>query len=91
MLRRKERELELRRQGKEATRLVPCKDSDGECFLICEFEIDIGRISVKSLIAMRAVLPSTEYKLLKNRKCARESRKKRKQQITENRHILKIC
>jgi hypothetical protein len=28
---------------------------------------------------MRLVLPSTEYRLIKNRKCAREARKKRKE------------
>jgi hypothetical protein len=37
-------------------------------------------VSVKGLIAMRSVLPSQEYRLLKNRKCAREARKKRKVQ-----------
>lgn len=71
--------------------LEPVDDSHGECFRICEFVIDIGLISVKNLIAMRAVLPSPEYKLLKNRKCARESRKKRKQQIAEDRELLQIC
>ena len=49
-------------------------------FLICQFVIDIARISVKDLIAMRKFLPFQEYRQLKNRKCARESRKKRKQQ-----------
>lgn len=48
-------------------------------FLICQFVIDICRISVKDLISMRNLLPSQEYRLLKNRKCARESRKRRKQ------------
>ena len=49
-------------------------------FLICQFVIDIARISVKDLISMRKLLPYQEYRVLKNRKCARESRKKRKQQ-----------
>ena len=49
-------------------------------FLICQFVIDIALISVKDLISMRKLLPFQEYRLLKNRKCARESRKKRKQQ-----------
>ena len=42
--------------------------------------IEIEALTIKGLIAMRQVLPSQEYKLLKNRKCARESRKKRKEQ-----------
>jgi hypothetical protein len=35
---------------------------------------------VKDLIAMRKFLPSQEYRLLKNRKSAKESRKKHKQE-----------
>jgi hypothetical protein len=35
---------------------------------------------VKDLIAMRKFLPSQEYRLLKNRKSAKESRKKQKQE-----------
>ena len=55
-------------------------DKNCEAFLICQFVIDIELVTIKGLIAMRSVLPSQEYRLLKNRKCARESRKKRKQQ-----------
>jgi hypothetical protein len=35
---------------------------------------------VKDLIAMRKFLPSQEYRLLKNRKSAKESRNKHKQE-----------
>lgn len=53
-----------------------------ESFVICEFVINIDRVSVKGLIEMRPLLPAQEYRLLKNRKCARESRKKRKEMNT---------
>ena len=59
---------------------IPSVLNNPDQFLICQFVIDIARISVKDLIAMRKLLPCQEYRLLKNRKCARESRKKRKQQ-----------
>jgi hypothetical protein len=49
-----------------------------DTFKICEFVIDIERVSVKGLISMRPILPFQEYRLLKNRKCARECRKKKK-------------
>jgi len=68
--------------------LIPhCSDQ----FLICQFVIDIARISVKDLIAMRKILPFQEYRLLKNRKCARESRKKRKQQTISKSEQLDIA
>lgn len=53
--------------------------------------IDIEAVTIKGLIAMRQVLPSQEYKLLKNRKCARESRKKRKEQSNSTLEQLKNC
>jgi hypothetical protein len=54
-------------------------ETRSEKFIICQFVIDIVEVSVKGLIAMRRVLPRQEYRLIKNRKCARVSRRKRKE------------
>lgn len=43
------------------------------------FQIDLDTVTVKGLILMRRVLPKSEYRLIKNRKCARVSRQKRKE------------
>ena len=55
------------------------QDSDAQCFLIGSFRIDISEVKVSDLKLMRKLLPRTEYKLLKNRKCARLSRTRRKE------------
>jgi len=39
-------------------------------------------VTVKGLILMRRILPKDEYRLIKNRKCARVSRQKRKEKST---------
>lgn len=79
----KERQKQLSAQPKIKVELQQYKNTstlrNTDQFLICQFVIDISRISVKDLISMRNLLPSQEYRLLKNRKCARESRKRRKQ------------
>jgi len=41
--------------------------------------IDLDVVTIKGLIQMRRVLPKAEYRLIKNRKCARVSRQKRKE------------
>ena len=80
----KERSKQLAAHPNMKVELQEYKNPSGihktDQFLICQFVIDIVRISVKDLIAMRKFLPFQEYRQLKNRKCARESRKKRKQQ-----------
>ena len=43
------------------------------------FQIDLDAVPVKGLILMRRILPKDEYRLIKNRKCARVSRQKRKE------------
>ena len=43
------------------------------------FQIDLDAVTVKGLILMRRILPKDEYRLIKNRKCARVSRQKRKE------------
>jgi len=43
------------------------------------FQIDLDAVTVKGLILMRRILPKDEYRLIKNRKCARVSRLKRKE------------
>ena len=50
-------------------------------FTVGCFRIDIDVIKVSDLKAMRKLLPKTEYKLLKNRKCARILRSRRKKQM----------
>ena len=80
----KERSKQLSANPNMKVELQEYKNPSGlhsaDQFLICQFVIDIVRISVKDLIAMRKFLPFQEYRLLKNRKCAREARKKRKHQ-----------
>ena len=46
------------------------------------FQIDLDAVTVKGLILMRRILPKDEYRLIKNRKCARVSRQKRKEKST---------
>lgn len=93
MLRAKEREKELALIPHQLTKLQPYgkEGKFTEAFLICFFLIDIERVSVKGLISMRPVLPTQEYRLLKNRKCARESRRKRKQQTLSTIEQLRLC
>ena len=58
---------------------------------IGDFIVDIEQITKASLILMRRFLPKKEYRLLKNRKCARICRKKRKEKavsISEHCKIL---
>ena len=63
-----------------SNRLEMTQESDTQCFLIGSFRIDIGEVKVSDLKLMRKLLPRNEYKLLKNRKCARLSRTRRKEQ-----------
>jgi hypothetical protein len=49
---------------------------------IGQFQIDLDAVTVKGLILMRRILPKDEYRLIKNRKCARVSRQKRKEKST---------
>ena len=60
-------------------RLEQTADSESRSFNIGLFRIDIHEVSVADLKAMRKLLPRAEYKLLKNRKCARLSRSRRKE------------
>ena len=55
-------------------------ESDSRVFNIGLFTLDLERVKVSDLKSMRKLLPRTEYKLLKNRKCARRSRFRRKKQ-----------
>ena len=60
-------------------RLEQTAASDSRRFTVGLFRIDIHDVSVSDLKAMRKLLPRAEYKLLKNRKCARLSRSRRKE------------
>jgi hypothetical protein len=55
-------------------------DIEARVFTIGCFRIDIDEVKVVDFKAMRNLLPKTEYKLLKNRKCARVSRFRRKEE-----------
>ena len=60
-------------------------DGDNNIVHIGCFRIDLEQIAVKDLIKLRKKVPKEEYRLLKNRKCARESRKKKREaQIKTN-------
>ena len=51
---------------------------DSKTLRVGLFQIDLDVVTVKGLIQMRRILPKAEYRLIKNRKCARVSRQKRK-------------
>lgn len=59
------------------------EDNDARTFTIGSFRIDIDEVRVQDLKAMRKLLPRNEYKLIKNRKCARLSRSRRKEHTTQ--------
>lgn len=59
-------------------RLDLTADSESRPLQIGSFRINIDEVRVADLKAMRKLLPRSEYKLLKNRKCARLSRSRRK-------------
>ena len=61
-------------------RLEMTAESDSRVFSIGLFTLDLERVKLSDLKSMRKLLPRTEYKLLKNRKCARRSRFRRKKQ-----------
>ena len=52
---------------------------DARTLKIGLFQIDLDVVTIKGLIQMRRILPKAEYRLIKNRKCARVSRQKRKE------------
>ena len=58
-------------------------ENDTSSFLIGSFRIEIDEVRVQDLKAMRKLLPRNEYKLIKNRKCARLSRSRRKEHTTQ--------
>ncbi len=70
-------------------RLEQTADSDTRQFTIGSFRIDLELVKVSDLKSMRKLLPRTEYKLLKNRKCARLSRFRRKEQTSSLMEINK--
>ena len=49
-------------------------------FIIGSFRINIDKVRVADLKSMRKLLPRSEYKMLKNRKCARLSRSRKKEE-----------
>ena len=55
------------------------EEIDSKTLRIGLFEIDLDSVTVKGIITMRRILPREEYRLIKNRKCARVSRRKRKE------------
>jgi len=61
-------------------RLELSTDSNARLFTLGLFTIDIDRVRVSDLKNMRKLLPRTEYKLLKNRRCAHLGRHRRRKQ-----------
>lgn len=58
------------------------KIEEGIIVLVCGLAIDIERITDTEMYTLRRVLPRKEYRLLKNRKSARKSRRRRKAELT---------
>ena len=50
---------------------------------IGSFYVDVDEMQVSDLVQMRKLLPRVEYKMLKNRKCSKLSRIKRKEENSE--------
>ena len=65
--------------------------ANGNFFTVGLFEVNIDEASVKDLKAMRKLLPRQEYILLKNRKCARLNRYRKRDQaknlLDENKQL----
>ena len=51
------------------------------CFRTGSFEINLEKVNISDLKIIRKLLPKTEYKLLKGRKCARMGRSRKKDEI----------
>ena len=66
-----------------SNRLEISEKPDAHIYSVGCFRIDMDRVSVQDLKAMRKLLPKLEYKLLKSRKCARLNRSRRKEQTEE--------
>ena len=60
-------------------RLDLTADSETRTMTIGCFRINIDEVRVTDLKSMRKLLPRSQYILLKNRKCARLSRSRRKE------------
>ena len=65
------------------------KIEEGSIVLVCGLAIDIERIVDPEMYTLRRVLPRKEYRLLKNRKSARKSRRRRKAELTTLREEVK--
>ena len=76
-----------------SNRLSLTENGDARVFTIGCFRIDLDVVKVADLKAMRKMLPKTEYKLIKNRKCARLTRYRRKEEtmglLIENKRLRK--
>ena len=66
------------------------KIEEGVIVLVCGLAIDIERITDTEMYTLRRVLPRKEYRLLKNRKSARKSRRRRKAELTCLREEVKL-
>ena len=62
----------------EKAPLCKAVDNEQRLFTVGLFRIDIQEVQVQDLKDMRKVLPRPQYKLLKNRMCARLGRSRRK-------------
>ena len=68
---------------------ILAKIEEGRIVLVCGLAIDIETIVDPEMYTLRKVLPRKEYRLLKNRKSARKSRRRRKAELTTLREEVK--
>eukprot|EP00352_Strombidinopsis_acuminata_P003488 CAMPEP_0176378638 /NCGR_PEP_ID=MMETSP0126-20121128/29773_1 /TAXON_ID=141414 ORGANISM="Strombidinopsis acuminatum, Strain SPMC142" /NCGR_SAMPLE_ID=MMETSP0126 /ASSEMBLY_ACC=CAM_ASM_000229 /LENGTH=71 /DNA_ID=CAMNT_0017741045 /DNA_START=187 /DNA_END=402 /DNA_ORIENTATION=- len=60
------------------------ENDDDDTIRVGDFIFFIERITNNELVKIKHALPVKEYRLLKNRKAARESRRKRKQEMIDS-------
>ena len=65
------------------------KSKDPNIVEVGGLQIDIERITDQEMYSLRKVLPRKEYRLLKNRKSARKSRKRRKAELSSLRDEIR--
>ena len=65
------------------------KSKDPNIVEVGGLRIDIERITDQEMYSLRKVLPRKEYRLLKNRKSARKSRKRRKAELSSLRDEIR--
>ena len=75
--------LEKQDEQSVSRRLELNANQEESTFQIGSFQLNIDEVTVTGLKSMRKMLPREEYKLLKNRKCARMSRTRKREQTNQ--------